>query len=278
MATFIQNTTLYQIGGYLLAIILIPIYVSMFSLWQKLGSIFSNTIMVNLPIIATITLLAIIVFWFRNNLRFGPCSKPPILAGIIICLAALLIPDPQFPVKRVHVAEYLLLSAVVRFAMSYSLQGIPLMVFSLFFTVVLGIHDEFLQGLHPARTYGLRDIVVNTMGSCGGALIWHGLNIFSRDIPVSANNNITSTKVSLIYLAWITISIICFIWPQVFYIGTKGLPLWPATMLIGTAVFFSLYKTWFIKNWKHGITAISTASITLVFYVILTNVTHITFY
>ena len=273
-----KHSTIYMILGYLLAIVMVPIYVSMFPLWKQLDSTFNSTTMTLLPIIATVVLLMLILLLFRNSFNPETSSKLSIVSGIIICLAALSFPDPQFPAKRIHVAEYLLLSAVVRFAMSYRLQGKPLFFFSLFFTIILGIHDEFIQGLHPDRTYGLRDMIVNTMGSTGGALIWHGLNSFQRSLSAARPDNSNTKTTSIVYIIWIVISLFCLIWPCAFYTGTKTLPLWPATVLAGTTFFYTLYISRFSNSWQHGIVAVSTNSFLLLSYFIITNITPIMFF
>ena len=37
-------------------------------------------------------------------------------------------------------------------------------------SALYGVHDEFLQGFHPDRTFGFRDIGINTLGAIAGAL------------------------------------------------------------------------------------------------------------
>ena len=264
--------------GYLLSVILVPVYVSMFSVWRQLNAVLPDTMLMLLPIALTILLTGFVLYLFSNRLRSESSGRAAVICGAIICFVALFIPDPDFPAKRIHVAEYMLLSAVVRFAMSYRLQGGSLLIFSLLFTGVLGVHDEFLQGLHPDRTYGLRDMTVNFLGACGGALIWHGLHLFRRKVvPAPAPSGGASTA-TLLYLFCLLTGVIGYVWPYSYYTGMKELPLWPAMILIGTMVYFSIYDVTFNPRWQHGVRMLSSASFSLLIYFVLANVAKITFY
>jgi hypothetical protein len=174
------------------------------------------------------------------------------------------------------VAEYVLLSLVVRWTMSFRLQGMALLVFSACFVAVLGVHDELLQGLHPARTYGLRDMAVNSLAGCGGAFIWHGLQLYTREtssLPKNGNGN----RLTIYYVGWLVTGILAFILPLVLYRG-GSLPYWPAMPLAGAIVLFSLYADQFMMPWKHGVGALSAVSFALILYPIITYGKAFSFY
>jgi Na+-transporting NADH:ubiquinone oxidoreductase subunit NqrE len=161
--------------------------------------------------------------------------------------------------------------------MSFKLQSTSLLLFSFLFAAILGVHDEFLQGFHSSRTFGLRDMVVNSMGAGGGALIWHGLGLFSGNLQ-GPDNNETTRPAEIIYLGWLTLSTICFIWPCSFYTGGSGLPFWPAIMLVAGTFFYSVYADSFPPSIRHGITMVSFGTFALIFYSPLSNVTNTIFF
>ena len=116
-----------------------------------------------------------------------------VAAVLRLCLLALLVSDMRYAVKRIHVVEYLFLSLVVRYGMSWKLQEKNLLLFSFLATAVFGVHDELLQGIHPLRTYGLRDMAVNGISAAGGALIWHGADLFSDNLQSSTGNSLINS-------------------------------------------------------------------------------------
>ncbi|WP_163338278.1 VanZ family protein [Desulfopila sp. IMCC35008] len=269
-----------SIGGYALSILLIPIYVNLFSLWKTLNGLFPPLVMLLLPICATLVLAVFSFLYFLREQKKNKkiLCRPFLLAGIIICMTALALPDPNYPVKRIHVAEYMILALIVRYAMSQKLNGIRLLFFSACFASILGIHDEFLQGLHPSRTYGLRDMSVNTLGAWGGALIWHGLGIFSLPPQTASSEKGTGTTVSLLYLLCLLTGVLALVIPMMFYKASHFIPLWPSMILFGSLVFYSSYVDQFRHDWKHGITAVSGTAFCLLFYVAVPRVSAYTFF
>jgi hypothetical protein len=86
--------------------------------------------------------------------------------------------DPSFLAKRIHIFQY----AVLAFLVWQIVPKRQHTAWTLFLVLILGtlygVHDEFLQGLHPKRTYGLRDMFVNLCGVGTGLLL---VTAFSRD-------------------------------------------------------------------------------------------------
>ena len=142
-----KTGNLKEAAAYLVAVALVPVYASMYPVWMQLSGRLDHATLMLLPIVATVSLLGVIILVFRNALTHRRSSRKFVAAGILICCIALLIPDPQLPAKKIHVAEYLLLAGVVRFAMSFRMPPLPLLLFSFLFTALLGVHDEFLQGI-----------------------------------------------------------------------------------------------------------------------------------
>lgn len=101
------------------------------------------------------------------------------MSGVIIAVAGIFAADPNFPAKRIHIPQYILLAVVVRRALLFDLP--PRWIFPgvVVVTIMLGIHDELIQGLLESRTFGVRDIGVNSLGALSGAAMGVGLSLFS---------------------------------------------------------------------------------------------------
>lgn len=283
-----RKDTVQIIAGYALCALLVLLYVNMFPVWKYVSTWWGNGIFLVLPILALVFLLggAFLMLGLLHSRSGTPAMSGkritrkwlPVSLGLLLCLIGLAIPDPAFPVKRIHVAEYLLLALAARAVMSLRMQGLALLFYSALFAAVLGIHDEFLQGLHPARTYGLNDMTVNGFGALGGALIWHGAGLFSTPEQTrGVADNEASPAAERIYLGWLVFSLGALIVPLFFFRGF-ALPLWPSLPLFGAMVFFAIYLPRFSPASLHGLGALSAAAGALVIYPLLGQVAGIAFY
>lgn len=278
MNNILPGTRRHLIIGYLSAILLVIVYINMFPAVRYIVKEWGTTPVLVLPILITVTVL-IVIFCLLLRTERKPQAQPGIaliIIGTAICLAALIIPDPQAPVKRIHVIEYMALSLLIRYTMSVRLKGSALLVYSIFFASLLGVHDELLQGLHPLRTYGTRDILVNTLGSAGGGLIWHGFNLFERPERAS-DQHARLSLFSALYLAWLFCSVVVFVVP-LFSFREELLPLWPGVPLAGGLTLFIAAAANRSAQINHGIWAISCASYTLLAYPIATRLVPAVFF
>jgi len=157
-------------------------YVNMFQFWAWISKQLGPGLLVTiLPIIVTLVVLVVIASLFIRRVNRGYRIEFLFLGlGIVGAFFSLAIPDPHVPIKRVHVAEYIVLSFLVRYTLSHRLQGLNLTLFTALVTLFFGIHDEMLQGLHSLRYYGWRDIIVNGTAGLSGSLLGHGLLCFER--------------------------------------------------------------------------------------------------
>lgn len=272
----------HSIAAYLVCIGLVPFYVNMFPLWKLLSTRFGDRLFVYIPVIVTLLLFLLLVSIpvIRSKGR-NPRARtvfPAMIIGIVLCIAGLLIPDPAYPVKRIHVAEYVLLALIARFAMAPFVHGIPLLFFSSCFGAIMGIHDEFLQGLHPARTYGLRDMSVNALASFGGGFLGHGLSLFVRDRSAAQNDRLPPTdKPDWFYPCWLLACVAMLAVPAFWF---KGLTIdtWTIVPLVGSTVYFLLYRNRFRNDLGHGMTAVSLAAWSLACYPPVSSLQSVTFY
>ena len=163
--------------------LLVVLYVNMYQFWAWLSRELGPGVLLKmLPIIVTMAVLLIISLYFVRRVNNWRRIKFVFFGlGIVAAFIALAIPDPKIPIKKIHVAEYILLSFFVRYILSHRLQGISLLLFTTLVTALYGVHDEMLQGFHSLRYYGWRDIIVNSVGGISGAFLGHGLICFERD-------------------------------------------------------------------------------------------------
>jgi hypothetical protein len=167
-------------GGllYPVAALLVIAYVNTFELWALLvGSIGSEQAAL-VPFATLAAGLGLTAWWII--LRRGTIGMRPVLLIMAVALAllGLTLTDPAYPAKRIHVPQYILLALVLRRALSDHVGGTALNAATMVVTLIFGIHDEMLQGLHPSRTYGLRDIVVNGTAGASGALAAVGVGLW----------------------------------------------------------------------------------------------------
>lgn len=162
--------------------LLVVFYVNMFQFWAWISRGMGPGILTRmLPVAVTAVVLLFIALRFVDRVNRGWSIRPVHLSlGLACAIFALAIPDPEVPIKRIHVAEYLVLAFLVRATLSHRLQGGQLTLFTALVTLLLGVHDEMLQGLHPLRYYGWRDMIVNGVAGLGGALLGDGLYSFVR--------------------------------------------------------------------------------------------------
>lgn len=161
-----------------LAAVLVIVFIPTVGVWRWLSSEFGSTTAFLVPVGAAAAVLLVAVLL---QLRAGAAIKPVwsfLILSIVIAITALWLSDPKFPAKRIHVAEYFLIALVLRRAFCRWLSGRNLAVMTFVAACLFGVHDELIQGLHPQRTYGLRDIGIDGLGALAGVLAGHGLRLF----------------------------------------------------------------------------------------------------
>ncbi len=251
---------------YLGCALLVVLYVNLFPILEIVFRLFGDTFIqkatIGIPIIAA---GGILLYFGRYGRQISSqIHWMSVILGLTVCLSALLIPDPKISIKRIHVSEYLLLSFFVRYVMSHKMQAGSLLLFASFFTVTLGIHDEFLQGLHPQRTYGLRDMMVNGVAGVGGGLVWHGFNLFRRDHQKGPSSQKKST-IHFVYLTMLSIALLVF--PVTLHsFPSLPVPLWPCLPLFATSIFYFFLIRNDVSDWSHGLMVISYSSFSLLLY------------
>lgn len=158
----------------MLCILLIPVYVNSFDIWHWLDQTIPGGRARYIPIILFGLILFLSLFRWRAIFR-STTNLMVIALGVALAICAFLLADARYPAKRIHVPEYVVLAFVAREAFRWRLSGFALTLAAGLAAVILGVHDELLQGLHPDRYFGYSDLIVNTVSACAGALIGQAL-------------------------------------------------------------------------------------------------------
>lgn len=168
--------------------LLVLAFVNVFPLWQAATRLLGKTA----AWLPGVLLAGLVAAGFLAAWRRRPWNLPALAAAILVLGAGLLLADPAFPAKRVHVPEYALLALILRRALAPALSGLPQTILAAILAALGGVHDEMIQGLLPDRTFGLADIAVNGCGAAGGALLGAGLRIAPgrgpAGVPPSVHN------------------------------------------------------------------------------------------
>ncbi len=251
---------------YLGCALLVVFYVNLFPVLEIVFRLFGDPFIKGAAIGIPVAISGGLLFYFGRHSREATSSTHWIFVfvGLTICLSALLIPDPKVSIKRIHVSEYLLLSFFVRYVMSHKIPAGALLILSSFFTIILVIHDEFLKVLHPQRTYGLRDMLVNGVAGVGGGLVWHGLNLFSRNLEKPSLLKERSS-IHFVYLILLSVTLLIFV-TQLHSFPSPTIPLWPCLPLLATSSFYFLRIRNDNSGWSHGFMVISYSSFFLLLY------------
>ncbi len=160
-----------------LATALTAAYSGTFTFWRWLSEQLSPPTLEMLPPALALLLFAVVIIRVAPRLRISAgITSIWLVTAAALALAGLLLADPAFPAKRVHIFQYALLALVVRRGLTNRLDGVPLVAMSALVAALLGVHDELIQGLRPERYFNLADILVNTLsasaGGCLGAALW----------------------------------------------------------------------------------------------------------
>ena len=158
------------------SVVLMLVFVNSFSIWAYLYRVVALRYLVVLPFV--ITAGCIIALLLKRSSVPQPREIAWVAAAVVVAAIGLLLPDAQVLAKRIHIPEYIILALVVRKALSFHVNGYALLLWTGLIGSVLGVHDELLQGLHPQRYYGLRDMTVNVFGVASGTMLGHGLRLF----------------------------------------------------------------------------------------------------
>lgn len=85
------------------------------------------------------------------------------------------------PNKNIHIPEYILMAWLVYAALKKDYRGGGMLILVYVIASMLGVVDELEQGIHPGRTYGWTDMLVNTSSALMGVFTILGLTKYRTD-------------------------------------------------------------------------------------------------
>lgn len=288
MGKKIQTSGPYRCSGLCLFLLhvscflLVVIYVNMFQFWalliSKLGS---GPLTKTLPVIVTLLVLFGIFLKFVHRVNRGHSIDMVFLGiGIVGAFVTLAIPDPNIPIKKIHVAEYIILSLLVRYTLSHRLEGAALTIFTALVVILLGVHDEMLQGFHSKRYYGWLDIIVNAMAGMSGAFLGHALFCFDRKdvqgISGSGRQLLGAGLVSLYILLYGAVVVLVIALYNQHGATVPWYKLFP--LAVTSVLIVMCYPKIVFDSWQHhGLQAVFWLAVTLLVYPLLIHFAGIKF-
>jgi hypothetical protein len=254
--------------SYALAGLLVGLFIQTFEAWRWLTATAGPGLAAVLAPGLLVALLLTLAGWAALGRR-RPVATWPVIAGSILALIALWLCDPEFPAKRIHVAEYVLLSLVVRRGVAFDVQGGRLTILSALITALFGFHDELAQGLHPDRSFALVDVGVNALSAFAGALIAQGLGLFAGRRTVAADAAPVAGLIAVaVGLAFLAVALSDY--------RDQPIPWWTMTPILAAGAL------WFFDNRSSAtLPAISVAvwlALMAPLYPVLANVTPLVFH
>lgn len=91
-----------------------------------------------------------------------------VLPSVLVLIAVLLLESN--PIKHFHIPEYFFLCYLVHQGLRQNQNSLLLIAMATLLSCVLGVVDEVHQGIHPARYFGWKDMLINAAGSLIGGL------------------------------------------------------------------------------------------------------------
>jgi hypothetical protein len=125
--------------------------------------------------------IPLFIITFLAALYAGVCLKKKAAARCVIILAAgavvvfLIMKFETNANKYIHIPEYVLMTWILYQALAVDYKGSGILLLIFMCAAMLGIVDELLQGIHPQRTYGWKDMIIDTASSFIGVLTLLGI-------------------------------------------------------------------------------------------------------
>lgn len=258
--------------------LLVVAFVHFYGLYQLVNQRLGGGFLKFSPLVLPVLFFAVLFFHRqRSTENLQPIRRLPVILGLCCCLGALAMPDPEIAVKRIHVMEYLLLSLYVRYTLSFRQSGGPLLIFSCLLSCLYGVHDELLQGLHPSRTYGLRDMLVNGVSAVGGSLVWHGLGLFHGRAAGEATGTANWSRFRILYIIGLAAAAAAMAVPLIAH-RHDVLPAWPFLPLAAAMVVWSCCPTDDSSTLRYGLQPVSVVAFLFLFYPLAVNGLQIAFH
>jgi VanZ family protein len=168
-----MSSSLRLIVVHLVSVLLVVGYTNTSEVWRFLGTVVSRELRDAIPFLIVGFIITAIAVYVLFNLRTQRVTIGWhwLAAALVWALIGLASTDPMFPAKRIHVPQYAFLCCVLWFSIRTAERTRWTLLLVFCAAALYGVHDEFLQGLHPRRTFGLRDMLTDFSGAAAGAFL-----------------------------------------------------------------------------------------------------------
>ena len=167
-----SNQNLYRIILWAIVILYTASLPYVILVYEKITRHFSPQTVGSIPLVMNILMGVAYVIAGVIKKRLGRCIITLALGGVIVYW---IIAFEFNTNKHIHIPEYVLMTWLLYLAMiiDYKGRGILLLVFIC--AGLLGVVDEISQGIHPLRSYGWRDMIIDVASSLIGILTLVGM-------------------------------------------------------------------------------------------------------
>ncbi len=157
--------------------------------YRQMAANFPARFMSSMPVLISVCLLFVYLLMTLKSR-----NQPGVYLSLVPCILIFVIVRSYQPCnnKLIHVPEYVLLTWLVYIAMSPDYDGKEMLLVVFVFSSLLGVVDEIIQGIHPGRFYGGKDMITNSLAALIGVLTIRGLKDF--DGPGIALSHIFKEK------------------------------------------------------------------------------------
>ncbi len=140
--------------------------------FQALERHFPATITARLPLLITVLLAAVYTIVCVQQKIAIRCLGILAVSALIVFTIVMAEPNGN---KHIHIPQYVLMTWLLYWALAtdYKGRGLLLLIFTC--AAMLGFVDELMQGIHPQRSYGWSDMVIDAAAAFIGVLMLMGM-------------------------------------------------------------------------------------------------------
>jgi len=196
---------------------------------------FSPAVAGKVPLFIILLLAVIYTVMCVRKRRTVRCLS--VLTGGAV-VVSLIVTFEANPNKHIHIPEYVLMTWLLYQALSMDYRGSGLLLLVFICAAMLGVVDEILQGIHPGRTYGWRDMIINMASAFIGILTLMGI----KDMPKTDwrwTGNLKQAKAALGVLLFGAATAV-FMCSNLFRMQTSGHPreVYPLWLVVSNGLVF----------------------------------------
>ena len=250
------------------------IYVNAFEIWRWLVESFGK-FAASVPLVTTLIMLAaFLLVAVRSAKGTAHIKWPIVLCAIGFAMVGLIVSNPQFPSKAIHVPQYMVIALLVRRGLCAHLSGWPLTLMVLLTTIIFGCHDELVQGFHPQRYFGLADINADFFGAAAGALLAHGFGWMESNQSNGTSPPWFVVLITLCVLLAFGVELVLL-----YEFGGESVPVWIAAPLLTATLVWICTDIAFSygSGWRHALRLVVSMSALATIYPVIGYLTELEF-